>query len=162
MSHNLQKITDVPYTSHELFSKNHIKSTQIIDKIKHNKIQEILEGLVYIKDNNMIIEPKYLKYFGSVHTYDIIVNYIDHNMSSLTCKYDRINMHINLQSISIVDFEKHVHFCKYLTAIFSEKYPERLNKWYIYNVSLIFEAIFSAVKHFIDKVTLNKITQVKE
>ena len=136
--------------------------TQILDKIKRNQIMEILTGFVYIKDNSLIIEPKYGKYFGSVHTYDIILNYMDQLMTILVSKYDTINMHINLQSLSIVDLEKHSNFCKYLTTFFSLKYPDKLNKWYVYNVSFMFETIFNVIKHYIDKVTLNKIIAVKE
>ena len=55
---------DQQYLSDILFNKNHIKSTQILDKIKHGKIMEILTGFVYIKDNSLIIEPKYCKYFA--------------------------------------------------------------------------------------------------
>ena len=155
-----QQIVDTAYTSHALF--NHIKSTQIMDKIKHNKIQEILEGFVYIKDNSLIFEPKYLKYFANQHTYSIIITYMDHVMSLLLSKYETINMHINIQSLSLLDLNKHSLFCKNLSNFFAEKYPDRLNKWYVYNVSFMFEAIFNIIKHYIDKVTLNKIIQVKE
>lgn len=153
---------DTPYSTDVLFGKNHIKSAQILNKIKQGKIMEILTGFVYIKDNCLIIEPKYLKYYATIHTYDIIVNYMDELLTVLLFKYDTVNMHINLQSLSLVDLEKHNQFCKYLTTFFSEKYPDKLHKWYVYNVSFMFEAIFNVIKHYIDKVTLNKIISVKE
>ena len=153
---------DTPYSTDVLFGNNHIKSTQILNKIKYNKIDDILSGFVYIKDNCLIVEPKYLKYFAANHTYDIIVQHMDQLMSILLSKYATINMHINLQSLSLVDLEKHSHFCKYLTSFFSEKYPDKLHKWYVYNVSFMFETIFNVIKHYIDKVTLNKIISVKE
>ena len=153
---------DNPYLTVELFGKTHIKSTQILDKIKRNQIIEILTGFVYIKDNSLIIEPKYLKYYATYKTYDIIVNYMDELLTALLSKYATINMHINLQSLSLVDLEKHSQFCKYLTTFFSEKYPDKLHKWYVYNVSFMFETIFNVIKHYIDKVTLNKIISVKE
>lgn len=152
---------DQQYLSDILFNKNHIKSTQILDKIKHGKIMEILTGFVYIKDNSLIIEPKYCKYFATAGTYDIIVNYMDQLMTTLLSKYETINMHINLQSLSLVDLEKHSIFCRYLTTFFSEKYPDKLHKWYIYNVSFMFETIFNVIKHYIDTVTLSKIVSVK-
>ena len=153
---------DTPYSSVVLFGKNRIKSAQLLNIIKHGKIIEILSGFVYIKDNCLIIEPKYLKYYATYKTYDIIVNYMDELLTVLLSKYDTINMHINLQSLSLVDLEKHSQFCKYLTSFFSEKYPDKLHKWYVYNVSFMFETIFNVIKHYIDKVTLNKIISVKE
>jgi hypothetical protein len=157
-----QQNKDIPYSTDVLFGKNHIKSAQILNKIKCNKIDDILSGFVYIKDNCLIVEPKYLKYFAAYHTYDIIVQHMDQLMSILLSKYATINMHINLQSLSLVDLEKHSQFCKYLTSFFSEKYPDKLHKWYVYNVSFMFETIFNVIKHYIDKVTLNKIISVKE
>jgi hypothetical protein len=153
---------DTPYSSVVLFGKNRIKSAQLLNIIKHGKIIEILSGFVYIKDNCLIIEPKYLKYYATYKTYDIIVNYMDELLTVLLSKYDTINMHINLQSLSLVDLENHNQFCKYLTSFFSEKYPDKLHKWYVYNVSFMFETIFNVIKHYIDKVTLNKIISVKE
>ena len=157
-----QQNKDIPYSTHILFDKNRIKSAQLLTKIKHGKIMEILAGFVYIKDNCLIIEPKYLKYYATYKTYDIIVNYMDELLTALLSKYDTINMHINLQSLSLVDLEKHSQFCKYLTTFFSEKYPDKLHKWYVYNVSFMFETIFNIIKQYIDKVTLNKIISVKE
>ena len=159
---NDEQKKDIIYSSATLFATNHIKSTQILDLIKHGKFMDILTGFIYIKDNCLIIEPKYGKYFGSIHTYDIILNYMDQLMTMLLSKYDTINMHINLQSLSLVDLEKHSQFCKYLTTFFSQKYPDKLHKWYVYNVSFMFETIFNVIKHYIDRVTLNKIISVKE
>ena len=159
---NNQINKDIIYSSVALFGKNHIKSTQILEKIRNNKILEILDGLTHVKENNLIIELKYLKYFGNANTYDIILNYADKLITTLLSKYETIDIRVNLQSISLVDFEKQKNFCKYLNVFFREKYPNILNKCYVYNVSFIFETIFNAAKYFIDAETLNKIVPVKE
>jgi hypothetical protein len=162
MSTNTLVIED-PYSYDVLFSKNHIKTNLIIDKIRLGKFNEILDGYIRINDNGLVIEPKYLKHFASQLTYDLIVNYMDQLIVQLLTKNcDKFNMYINFQSLSIIDLEKHINFCKYLAALFSNKYPDKLNMCYLYKTSMVFETIFNLVKGFIDKVTLNKIHLVKE
>ena len=38
-----------------IFEKNHIKSNQIIEKIKNQQFKEILNGIGHIRDNCIII-----------------------------------------------------------------------------------------------------------
>jgi hypothetical protein len=127
------------------------------------KIDEILNGYIHINENGIIIEPKYLKQFACQNTYDLIVNYMDQTIIQfLMTKQDTFNMYINLQSVSIIDIEKHTNFLRYISTLFSTKYPDKLNKCYLYKASIIFEAIFKVIKGFIDKVTLDKIQLIKE
>ena len=44
------------YSSEMLFSKNHIKSEKIMEKIKHNKMLEIFEGIGYIKNDGFVMD----------------------------------------------------------------------------------------------------------
>jgi len=151
------------YSCDALFSKNHIKSNQIVDKIKQGKMNEILEGFIHIVDDSFVIEFKYFKHFASLQTYDLIVNYIDSLIVQLLLVYsETINVYINLQSLSLIDVEKHLNFFKYFSKLFSDKYPDKLNKCYIYNASMIFEAIFKMIRSFVDKETLDKIQLIKE
>lgn len=154
---------DNHYSYDKLFSKNHITTNQIMEKIRMGKIDEILNGYIHINENGIIIEPKYLKQFACQNTYDLIVNYMDQTIIQfLMTKQDTFNMYINLQSVSIIDIEKHTNFLRYISTLFSTKYPDKLNKCYLYKASIIFEAIFKVIKGFIDKVTLDKIQLIKE
>lgn len=144
-----------------LFSNNHIKSDKIIEYIKNNKLSEIFEGLSYIKNNSLIIEYKYFKYFASLHTYDIITNYIDNQLSNILTKYNTFSIFINMKSISISDVDKHHNYISYISKFFSEKYPDLLHKCYIYNPPYIFEKVFTMIRVFIDKETQTKINIIK-
>ena len=140
-----------------LFSNNHIKSEKIIEQIKNNNFTQIFEGLSYIKNNGLIIEYKYFKYFASLHTYDIITNYIDNQLSNILTKYNTFTIFINMKSISISDVDKHRNYISYISKFFSDKYPNLLYKCYIYNSPYIFEKIFTMIRVFIDKETQAKI-----
>lgn len=162
---SLSTIDDTPYVySYDtLFSKNHITTNQIIDKIKMGKFNEILDGYIHINEEGIVIEPKYLKQFATQSTYDLIFNYMDQIIVQfLMIKCDTFNMYINLQSISIIDIEKHSNFFRYISTVFSTKYPNKLNKCYLYKASLIFETVFKMIKGYIDKDTLDKIELIKE
>lgn len=144
-----------------LFSNNYIKSEKIIELIKNNKFTEIFEGLSYIKNNALIIEYKYLKYFASLHTYDIITDYIDKQLSNILMKNNTFTIYVNMKSISITDIDKHHNYISYISKFFSDKYPNLLHKCYIYNAPYIFEKIFAMIRVFIDKETLTKINVIK-
>jgi len=144
-----------------LFSNNHIKSDKIMEYIRNNNYTEIFEGLLYIKNNSLIIEYKYFKYFASVNTYDIITNYIDNKILEILKKYNTFTIYVNMKSISIADIDKHRNYISYISKIFSEKYPNLLHKCYIYNAPYIFEKIFTMIRVFIDTETQTKIQIVE-
>jgi hypothetical protein len=163
MSINTLKFIEGPYSYEVLFSKNHIKTTQIIEKIRQGKINEILNGFIRINDVGLIVEPKYLKNFANQYTYDLIFDYVDRLINHfLVTKCNTINMYVNIQSISFIDLEKNIGFLKNLATFFSSKYPNILNKCYVYNASILYETLFKMMKNFIDKETLAKLQFIKE
>jgi hypothetical protein len=158
----MTELTKSPYSYETLFSKTHIKSTQILEKIRQKKFDEILDGIGHIKDNCIIIEFKFFKYFSMPVTHDLITSHMDQVMRILTSKYDTFDVHVNLQSFSIADADKHSSYCKSINQFFAEKYPDKLNTCYVYNASFVFETIFKVARVFMDKDTLKKIVLVKE
>ena len=158
----MSKSSESPYSYETLFSNNHIKSTQILEMIKQKRFNEILDGIGHIKDSSIIIEFKFLKYFSMPVTHDLITSHMDQITSDITAKYETFNVHLNLQSFSIADADKHSSYCKSINAYFAEKYPDKLNICYVYNASFVFETIFKIAKVFIDKDTLEKLVLVKK
>ena len=150
------------YSSKILFEKNHIKSTQILEKIRNRQFKEILNGIGHIKNDCIIIEFKFFKYFNMPVTHDLITSHMDQVTSEVVSKYNKFNVHLNLQSFSIADADKHSNYIRSIAGFFAEKYPERLNICYIYNASFVFETIFKIINTFIDKDTLKKLVLVKE
>jgi hypothetical protein len=162
MSNKSAEIKDKQYTSAELFEKNHIKSTKIMEKIKLGKIPEILEGIGYITDKGLVIDIKYPKYFANPTTYDLIVHHWDTIFSQVLTTNNAYTIYINIQSLSLADIDKHYNFCKYIANYFALKYPDKLHKCYIYNASIVFETLINIISKFIDPVTIKKIHLVKE
>ena len=152
----------IEYSSKILFDKNHIKSTQILEKIKTQQFKEILNGIGHIKNDCIIIEFKFFKYFCVPVTHDLITSHMDQITYELVSKYNKFNVHVNLQSFSIADADKHSSYVRSITGYFAEKYPDKLNKCYIYNASFVFETIFKIINNFMDKDTIKKLVLVKE
>ena len=145
-----------------IFEKNHIKSNQIIEKIKTQQFKEILNGIGHIRDNCIIIEFKFFKYFSMPNTHDLITSHMDQITNEVVSKYNNFNVHLNLQSFSIADADKHGTYIRSIASFFADKYPEKLNKCYIYNASFFFETILKIINTFIDKDTLKKLVLIKE
>jgi hypothetical protein len=152
---------DIQYSSIELFGENHIKSTKIIEKIRQGNVEEILNGIGHIKDRGIVIDVKYIKLFANQYTYDIITTHFDNIFSQLLKYHNTYSIYVNFQSFSLTDIEKHHTFCKNIAMYFSEKYPDKLYKCYIYNASFVFESLLKIMKTFIDKDTLTKILLVR-
>ena len=96
------KTTENSYSYEVLFSKNHIKSSQIMEKIRLGKFNEILDGFIRVNDDGLVIEPKFLKQFANQHTYDLIVNYMDKLIIQLLkTPLETFNMYINLKIIDV-------------------------------------------------------------
>jgi len=151
----------IEYSSKNLFDKNHIKSTQILEKIKTQQFKEILNGIGHIKNDCIIIEFKFFKYFCVPVTHNLITSHMDQITNEIVSKYNNFNVHLNLQSFSIADADKHGTYIRSIASFFADKYPEKLNKCYIYNASFFFETILKIINTFIDKDTLKKIVLIK-
>jgi hypothetical protein len=153
---------DIQYSNAELFGQTHIKSTKIMEKIRQGKVEDVLNGIANIKDRGVIIDIKYIKHFANQYTYDIIRCHFDNTFSHLLNYHDTYSIYVNFQSFSLSDVEKHYTFFKNMAAYFSQKYPDKLYKCYIYNASFIFESLLKIISTFIEKDTLNKILLVRE
>ena len=158
-----KKTNKTEYSFDTLFSKNSAKSGKILEKIRNNNLADIFEGLGYIKSNGLVMDYKYFKYFATPQTYDTIIQYINYqiqnilNINDTTNTTNTFNIYIDMNSLSILDVEKHRMFFTMASKLFSEKYPDRLSNCFIYNAPFIFEKLFSMISVFIDKETQAKI-----
>lgn len=135
-------------------------SQKIIDNIQNGQWTEILNNLCYIKENTIILDYIYFKHFAHKNTYDIILNYIVHNIDHLLSKYKNFDMHVNLKNFTVIDIDKHKTFIQNAAEHLKDRYPEKLAKCYIYNAPFIFSQFYNIINLFIDKNTQKKIQLV--
>lgn len=147
----------------ELFENNieSISSEKIVSNIKNGEWNSILKGLCNIKDDAIVMDYVYVKYFATKITYNIIINHITNNIDEILSKYPKFNVYVNLKKLTLVDVDKHKDFIQDISIILRDRYPDKLTKCYIYNAPFVFSQIFNMISYFIDKDTQTKVELVQ-
>lgn len=147
----------------ELFENNieSISSEKIVSNIKNGEWNSILRGLCNIKDDAIVMDYVYVKYFATKITYNIIINHITNNIDEILSKYPKFNVYVNLKKLTLVDVDKHKDFIQNISIILRDRYPDKLTKCYIYNAPFVFSQIFNMISYFIDKDTQTKVELVQ-
>jgi len=131
-----------------------------IEKIKRTCGDETLKNLCYIKEDSIILNYIYFKYFATKENYNCILNYIASNIDSILLNNNNVVIHVDMKNLTIADIDKHKSFIQYISVYFQEKYPQKLGKCYVYNSPFVFNQIYNMICMFIDKETQKKIELV--
>lgn len=131
-----------------------------IEKIKRTCRDETLKNLCYIKEDSIILNYIYFKYFATKENYNCILNYIASNIDSILLNNNNVVIHVDMKNLTIADIDKHKSFIQYISVYFQEKYPKKLGKCYVYNSPFVFNQLYNILCMFIDKETQKKIELV--
>jgi hypothetical protein len=129
----------------------------IIHKIKKGEWNDILNNLCRIEEDAMFLDYTYFKYFATKVTYGILTNYIISNINNILSVHDTFIVHVNMKTLTVLEFDKHMSFIQSISALLKESYSNKLNKCYIYNATFVFSKLLSLVSLFIDPETQQKI-----
>lgn len=129
--------------------------------LQQGDINSIGNNLCFVNNNMIILNYPYFKYFAHKETYNFILNYIISIIDNLLIKNESAILHVNMQSITLSDIDKHKTFIKNISNLFKNRYPNKLNRCYIHNTPNMFEQIYKILKLFIDQETIDKIIIVK-
>jgi len=66
-----------------------------------------------------------------------------------------------MQFLSVKEIEKHHSFFYTFSKNMEEKYPDNLNKCYVYNAPAIITQLFNIISLIVHKDTLKKVELVK-
>jgi len=135
-------------------------SEKIITKICGGEWNDIMNGVCNVKNNLVILDNNYFKYFASKETYDIILSHITNNIDHILSVYEGFIVHINMKNVTISDIDKHLKFIQTISIRLKDKYPKKLTKCYIHNAPFVFSQILNIISLFIDKETREKIEVV--
>jgi hypothetical protein len=136
-------------------------SEHIVHKIKTGEWNDVLQCICSIKNNTILIDYTYFKYFGSNETYDLLINLCCSQIDHYLISNPSLVVHLNLKSLTIVEIDKHKRFIQNIALILSTKYPNKLQKCYIYNAPFVFSQLLNIICMFIDKETQSKFVLVK-
>ena len=140
-----------------LFNPINNRTDKIMAKIKASDLQYILNGLCYLKDNAIIIDFKYFKFFAEKATYQLITQILINHCDLVLQSYPKFVVHLNVSAFNIAQLDKHRTYLTQISHLFANKYPDTLKICYIYNASFVFSQIFNIVSLIVDKETLTKI-----
>jgi hypothetical protein len=141
----------------EIFTDHILSSDAIVTKIKHGEWNEILDKLCSEKRNFIVIEYPYFKFVATAETYDTIVSLICNHIENILKNNNTFSVYLNLKMLTLADIDKHKNFIQYLSTFLKEKYPQKMDKCYIYNAPFVFSQLFHIISMFIDKETQGKI-----
>lgn len=152
-------------TKIEIFRTNNEENDSnkefIISKIKKGEWHYILNGLCNIKNNSLIINYNYFKYFATKETYNLITQIITNNIDNILKSNELFIVYVNMKKLTITEIDKHKDFIQFISAFLKDRYPNKLAKCYVYNSPFVFSTIFNIICLFIDKETQAKIELVK-
>ena len=129
----------------------------ILSKIQKKEWQFIFEGLCNIQNNSVIIDYKYFKICATKDTYNTLLNYLLMKIDNVLNNKSTFCSYINLKSLTVLEIDKHGQFIQHLSTVLKDRYPNKLEKCYIYNAPFVFAKIYNIVSMFIDKDTQQKI-----
>jgi len=145
-------------TKLEIFREemNFNKAT-ILSKIKKGDWISILNGICNHKNNSLIIDYRFFKYFATKETYNIITQLITNNIDNILQTNELFIVYVNMKKLTITEIDKHKDFIQFISVFLKEKYPQKLAKCFVYNAPFVFSTIFNIICLFIDKETQMKI-----
>lgn len=132
-------------------------SEKIITKIKNGDFTDIFENFIQIENNQITIHYIYFKHFASNSTYEFLTGLITNKIDPIINQYQTFIVHFNIKTFSLVELDKHKTYIYSVSNYFKERYPNKLEKCYVYNSSFLINQIYNIVSSFIDKDTLDKI-----
>ena len=123
--------------------------------------EPLLRKLAFRKNNDIYFDYKILKVIGNEITFDSIIKHIHTIVEAIFADSPFTNIVVNLKTLSIKDLDKYKNFVSNLIQIFSDKYPDRLQKCYLFKTPGIFSQIYNIISFGVDKETRQKVQIVK-
>jgi hypothetical protein len=132
---------------------------------KHNMtthtLNDILNSMCAFNNNELYINYSSFKKIANADTYNYIINIFNVAMEKSIIENNTITVHMDMKGLTIVELDKHKNFIFTFSKLLQDKYPNKLEKCFIYNAPSIFIHVYNILKVCIDKNTLSKLIVVK-
>jgi hypothetical protein len=135
---------------------------EIKKDIKNIDYSLFLNSFCRIDQNNQIvIDYRYFKLIAFSDNYELFQLFLIDKINKVLSIVDKIILHVNLESISLIDIDKHSTFLIQLAKFMSEQFPDKLEKGYIYNSGFLVHSIYNLLIMILNKETRTKIVFAK-
>jgi len=160
-----ENIKNAENNEEEFLKKTRILFLRNYDSLKQYRHlytnEQIMNNICYVEKNNLIIQYAFFKKCGNKKNYDIITDHIVNNINNILIQYDLINVHFSLHKMDLLDLEKHYDFLLCICKLMQTSYPDKLNKFNIYQPPFIYSKIYAIISSFIDKTTRSRIKLIE-
>lgn len=143
---------------------NHCKTFSTISSNMHKQLskEEILSSIFFVKDLCLYVDYKFFKKYMTPALYESFVTHVLTLSEDLLTKVELLDIHVCMKTLSITDFDKHREFIFQFVQLVQTRYPNKLNKCFIYEAPSIFAQMYKLLSVIMDKETKQKITIVEK
>ena len=137
-----------------LFYNNEYNS---LKNIKNADINIYLSYFSYIIKNSLILDYRFFKLIGSPNNYDIFLNTLMNQIEQLITSTKLFDLYFNINTITLTELDKYSTFFIKVAKLFSEKYPDCLDNFYIIGSGFMFQSMNNLFSLILPKKTREKI-----
>jgi hypothetical protein len=130
------------------------------NSLKNRKNEDIdiyLSYFSYITKNSLVLDYRFFKLIGNPNNYDFFLNYLMNQIEELLKYTNLFNLYFNIDTITLVELDKYSTFFIKVAKLFSEKYPDCLQNFYIIGSGFMFDNIKNLFFLILSKKTREKI-----
>jgi hypothetical protein len=138
----------------KLFYNNEYNS---LKNIKNADIDIYLSYFSYITKKSLILDYRFFKLIGSPNNYDIFLNNLMNQIEQLITSTKLFNLYFNIDTITLTELDKYSTFFIKVAKLFSEKYPDCLDNFYIIGSGFMFQSMNNLFSLILPKKTREKI-----
>lgn len=124
---------------------------------KNEDINVYLSYFSYITNNSLILDYRFFKLIGNPNNYDFFLNYLMNQIEVLLTQIKLFDLYFNIETITLTEMDKYSTFFIKVAKLFSEKYPDCLQNFYILGSGFMFDNMKNFFSLILSKKTREKI-----
>jgi hypothetical protein len=124
---------------------------------KNGNIDIYLSYFSYITKDSLILDYRFFKLIGNPNNYDFFLNYLMNQIEQLLTRTNLFNLYFNIDTINLTELNKYSTFFIKVAKLFSEKYPDCLQNFYIIGSGFMFDNMKNLFSLILPKKTREKI-----
>lgn len=129
----------------------------ILKNKKNENIDIYLSYFSYITKKSLILDYRFFKLIGNPNNYDFFLNYLMNQIEEMLRQTNLFNLYFNIDTITLIELDKYSTFFIRVAKLFSEKYPDCLQNFYILGSGFMFDNMKNLFSLILPKKTREKI-----
>ena len=124
---------------------------------KNENIDIYLSYFSYITKKSLILDYRFFKLIGNPNNYEFFLNYLMNQIEEILTQTNLFNLYFNIDTITLIELDKYSTFFIRVAKLFSEKYPDCLQNFYILGSGFMFDNMKNLFSLILPKKTREKI-----